>query len=81
MALPFPPLFSLPFFSIGLRRYPLNHRIRSHFEFLFGDENYFRDLELQFMGGDSSFVLVADLIARQELGDMLAGVIGDTAKV
>eukprot|EP00040_Diaphanoeca_grandis_P031405 m.187902 g.187902 ORF g.187902 m.187902 type:complete len:675 (-) comp32321_c1_seq1:56-2080(-) len=63
-----------------LRRYPLNHRVRSHFEFLFGDDNFFRDLELQFLTQESDFVPVQKLLNRRELSEMLSPAFTDMQK-
>jgi len=54
-----------------IRRYPLKHRVRSQVEFLFGDENYARDLELLFMASAEGFVKVADLLGRPMFQAML----------
>eukprot|EP00035_Acanthoeca_spectabilis_P022191 m.442468 g.442468 ORF g.442468 m.442468 type:complete len:656 (+) comp18810_c0_seq1:238-2205(+) len=54
-----------------IRRFPLKHRVRSQVEFLFGDENFARDLDLQFMSSESGFVRVVDLLARPVFRDML----------
>eukprot|EP00041_Stephanoeca_diplocostata_P021293 m.492944 g.492944 ORF g.492944 m.492944 type:complete len:649 (-) comp21790_c0_seq4:147-2093(-) len=44
-----------------IRRFPLKHRLRSYVEFLFGDENYARDLELQFIAEEAGFVPIVKL--------------------
>eukprot|EP00038_Savillea_parva_P002111 m.110745 g.110745 ORF g.110745 m.110745 type:complete len:654 (+) comp10725_c0_seq2:308-2269(+) len=54
-----------------IRRYPLKHRVRSQVEFLFGDENYARDLELQFLSSADGFVEVSKLLVRPMFQDML----------
>eukprot|EP00037_Helgoeca_nana_P015131 m.141724 g.141724 ORF g.141724 m.141724 type:complete len:659 (+) comp22878_c0_seq1:213-2189(+) len=54
-----------------IRRFPLKHRVRSQVEFLFGDENFARDLELQFMSSDDGFVKVVDLLSRPAFRAML----------